>query len=146
LLHKGRYDTCLCMLTNQVYTLEKVLKIKKDPVTQTEFLDDVMKVSRCDGSEESHQLTCSGWMRSQASHSGRPWRMRSKRRRGRLRAVSHYPLMLAILLADCQHQIGFSKHSVLATLVYSGCSTTSSAALRCIQIQSTLEIVKGRSL
>jgi hypothetical protein len=31
----------------QVYTLEKVLKIKKDPVTQTEFLDDVMKVCSC---------------------------------------------------------------------------------------------------
>jgi hypothetical protein len=31
----------------QVYTLEKVLKIKKDPITQAEFLDDVMKVSSC---------------------------------------------------------------------------------------------------
>ena len=78
------------MLTNQVYTLEKVLKIKKDPVTQTEFLDDVMKVSSCNGSEEPRQLTCSGWMRSQASHSGRPWRMRSKRRRRRLLEVSRF--------------------------------------------------------
>jgi hypothetical protein len=37
----------------QVYTLEKVLKIKKDPITQTEFLDDVMKVSSCQNPEES---------------------------------------------------------------------------------------------
>jgi hypothetical protein len=41
----GAYD--------QVYTLEKVLKIKKDPITQTEFLDDVMKVSSCQDPKES---------------------------------------------------------------------------------------------
>jgi hypothetical protein len=29
---------------NQVYTLEKVLKIKKDTVTQTVFLDEAIKV------------------------------------------------------------------------------------------------------
>jgi hypothetical protein len=46
LLHKGVFNTGNCAY-DQVYTLEKVLKIKKDPVTQTEFLDDVMKVSSC---------------------------------------------------------------------------------------------------
>jgi hypothetical protein len=34
------------IIDKQVYTLEKVLKIKKDPVTQIDFLDDVMKVFR----------------------------------------------------------------------------------------------------
>lgn len=29
----------------QVYTLEKVLKVKKDPVSQALFLDEAMKVS-----------------------------------------------------------------------------------------------------
>jgi len=43
-MSNGAYD--------QVYTLEKVLKIKKDPITQTEFLDDVMKVSSCQNPKE----------------------------------------------------------------------------------------------
>jgi hypothetical protein len=46
LLHKGVFNTGN-RAYDQVYTLEKVLKIKKDPITQTEFLDDVMKVSSC---------------------------------------------------------------------------------------------------
>jgi hypothetical protein len=33
-------DCCDC----QVYTLEKVLKLKKDPVSQMVFLDEAMKV------------------------------------------------------------------------------------------------------
>jgi len=49
------------------------------------------------------------------------------------------------LFADLQHQTGYSKHSVLATLVYSGYSTTSLAVLRYIRIQCTPEIVKGQS-
>lgn len=32
-------------LSFQVYTLEKVLRVKKDPATQTPFLDEAMKVS-----------------------------------------------------------------------------------------------------
>jgi hypothetical protein len=78
----------------QVYTLEKVLKIKKDPITQTEFLDDVMKVSSCQNPEESWELIFSDWTKSQVSHSGRPWHMRSKLRRRRLLVVSHYLLIL----------------------------------------------------
>lgn len=35
-------DVANCCI--KVYTLEKVLRIKKDPLTQTEFLDEVMKV------------------------------------------------------------------------------------------------------
>ena len=31
----------------QVYTLEKVLKVKKDTVSQTVFLDEAMKVRIC---------------------------------------------------------------------------------------------------
>ena len=31
----------------QVYTLEKVLKVKKDTVSQMVFLDEAMKVSIC---------------------------------------------------------------------------------------------------
>jgi hypothetical protein len=40
----------------QVYTLEKVLRIKKDPVTQTEFLEDVMKVCHVRLDRESLDL------------------------------------------------------------------------------------------
>ena len=49
LLHQGRPDTIdpvrrgLCA-RQQVYTLEKVLVVKKDPVTQVVFLDEAMKV------------------------------------------------------------------------------------------------------
>ena len=50
-MHKGRFEMCNSAY-DQVYTLEKVLKIKKDPITQTEFLDDVMKVSSCQNPEE----------------------------------------------------------------------------------------------
>jgi hypothetical protein len=94
LLHKGKLSSENSAY-DQVYTLEKVLKIKKDPVTQTEFLDDVMKVSSCKNSKEQCQLTCSGWTKSQASHSGRPWRTRSRPRRRRLRVASHHSLNLA---------------------------------------------------
>ena len=102
----------------QVYTLEKVLKIKKDPITQTEFLDDVMKVGSYRNLGKPGQLTCSGWTKSQASHSGLLWRMRSRPKRRRLLVVSHYLDILAILVANHQHLIGYSKHSVLATLAY----------------------------
>jgi len=39
---KVRFQSLL-KLTRQVYTLEKVLKIKRDSVTQVDFLEEVMK-------------------------------------------------------------------------------------------------------
>ena len=116
-MHKGVFRTGNGAY-DQVYTLEKVLKIKKDPITQTEFLDDVMKVRSCQDPGDTSQLICSDWTKSQASHSGRLWRMRSKPRPRRLLVVSHYLDILAILVANHQHLIGYSKHSVLATLAY----------------------------
>lgn len=46
----------MILLMVQVYTLEKVLRIKKDPVTQTEFLEDVMKVCHVRLDRESLDL------------------------------------------------------------------------------------------
>lgn len=34
-------------LTSQVYTLEKVLKAKRDPQTQATFLEEAMRVRQC---------------------------------------------------------------------------------------------------
>lgn len=68
----------------QVYTLEKVLKIKKDPLTQADFLEEVMKVCsvypRCTNVRFS--------MKNPASPSGRPWPKLSKLRRRTRHGVS----------------------------------------------------------
>ena len=42
-LHRAAYEL-MSALNMQVYALEKVLKIKKDPVTQVLFMDEAMKV------------------------------------------------------------------------------------------------------
>jgi hypothetical protein len=39
--------------THQVYTLEKVLKLRKDHVTQVEFLDEAMQVGGLNASYAS---------------------------------------------------------------------------------------------
>ena len=78
LLHQGEHKARVRgdALTAQVYTLEKVLRIKRDPTTQLEFLDEVMKVSPSDSSVKP--LTDRLLTRNQALHSGRLWLNHSK--------------------------------------------------------------------
>ena len=60
----------------KVYTLEKVLRRKKDSATQVDFLTEAMKVSpvrfACRLLSAHDLFSCS--KRSHPSHFGRPWR------------------------------------------------------------------------
>jgi hypothetical protein len=92
----------------QVYTLEKVLKIKKDPITQTEFLDDVMKVSSILGSADRQRLdekpSFTFW--TTLAHAFETQTKEAARSKS-----------IQVCQADDQHQTGCSKPSVPATLV-----------------------------
>ena len=68
----------------QVYTLEKVLKLKKDPVSQIVFLDEAMKVGLEVLATLMSLLTwlCRCWKIGPAQFSGLPWHERWKSRPG----------------------------------------------------------------
>ena len=61
-------DCCI-----KVYTLEKVLRVKRDPVTDVVFLDEALKVSlECSDSGwgDSAERVDRSWRTSQVQHSG----------------------------------------------------------------------------
>ena len=76
----ARVDCC----DLQVYTLEKVLKLKKDPVSQIVFLDEAMKVGLEVLATLMSLLTwfCRCWKIGPAQFSGLPWHERWKSRPG----------------------------------------------------------------
>lgn len=105
-------DVANCCI--KVYTLEKVLRMKRDAVTHVEFLEEVMKVRQTSTRPGTGPLIGRRSTRSQALPSGRHWPKHSRRRLSKQHKVSHQPsarrnLILRLDLASASVELRLSQ-------------------------------------
>lgn len=123
--------TLLTRCPAQVYTLEKVLKLKKDQNTQASFLDEAMSVRSSMSSDEGNALIClyrRCWTTSQVYSSGLRCRRRSRCKPGRRHG----------------RRLSFRQRWRRATLASFVCSKSSSPRSQCTQIRYTAKLNRGK--